>query len=72
MSIRTNGDRPIVHTDGAPDNPATEDREKSENPGTKDTALDHAQRKERDKNFGREQGGNQEGNQRGLGNPGDR
>ena len=67
MALRTNGDRPITHTDGAPDNPATQERDRKD-----EAPLDRAQRKERDKNFGREQGGNQEGNQRGLGNPGDR
>jgi hypothetical protein len=34
--------------------------------------LDQAQKAERDKTFGREQGGNQQGNQRGIGHPGDR
>jgi hypothetical protein len=67
MTPRTNGGRPIVHTDGAPDNPATDGKEHPE-----ESPLERAQHKERDKNFGREQGGNQEGNQRGVGNPGDR
>ena len=34
--------------------------------------LEKEQHKARDEHFGREQGGNQQGNQRGIGNPGDR
>lgn len=68
MALRTNGDRPITHTDGAPDNPATRETDRPK----EESALDRAQRRERDRHFGREQGGNQQGNQRGLGNPGDR
>jgi hypothetical protein len=41
-------------------------------PGTGDATLEEKQKKERSKTFGREQGGNQQGNQRGIGNPGDR
>jgi hypothetical protein len=37
-----------------------------------ETPLEREQRKQRDKTFGREQGGNQQGNQRGIGHPGDR
>jgi hypothetical protein len=36
------------------------------------TDVEKGQHKARDEHFGREQGGNQQGNQRGLGNPGDR
>jgi hypothetical protein len=36
------------------------------------TDLERKQNAEREKTYGREQGGNQQGNQRGIGNPGDR
>jgi len=39
---------------------------------TNDATLEERQKAERAKTFGREQGGNQQGNQRGKGNPGDR
>lgn len=38
----------------------------------KEETLEPAQAAARRKTFGREQGGNQQGNQRGKGNPGDR
>ena len=65
MALHTNGAKPITHTDGKQDSPPE--------PGNDDgKSLERKQREERDKNFGREQGGNQQGNQRGTGNPGDR
>lgn len=55
----------IVHTDGLDDTPSKDKKPRPD----EDSSLAEKQKAERDKNFGRDQGGNQQGNQRGIGNP---
>ncbi len=58
-SPQIEGDPAKKEKSGVPPSPESDD-------------LERRQKEERDKTFGREQGGNQQGNQRGIGHPGDR